>query len=94
MSMAIISGSGVLKVTVLWIAVIASAVAITYFSHLCREQYTQLTALQREANELQVQYGRYLLEQSAWGSLQRVESMAVSKLGMRTPEVDEIVMVK
>ena len=65
--MAIISGSGVLKVTVLWIAVIASAVAITYFSHLCREQYTQLTALQREANELQVQYGRYLLEQSAWG---------------------------
>jgi len=92
--MAIISGSGVLKVTVLWIAVIASAVAITYFSHLCREQYTQLTALQREANELQVQYGRYLLEQSAWGSLQRVESMAVSKLGMRTPEVDEIVMVK
>lgn len=94
MSMAIISGSGVLKVTVLWIAVIASAVAITYFSHLCREQYTQLTALQREANELQVQYGRYLLEQSAWGSLQRVESMAVKKLGMRTPEVDEIVMVK
>ncbi len=94
MSMAIISGSGVLKVTVLWIAVIASAVAITYFSHLCREQYTQLTALQREANELQVQYGRYLLEQSAWGSLQRVESMAVSKLGMRTPKVDEIVMVK
>lgn len=94
MSMAIISGSGVLKVTVLWVAVIASAVAITYFSHLCREQYTQLTALQREANELQVQYGRYLLEQSAWGSLQRVESMAVSKLGMRTPKVDEIVMVK
>jgi cell division protein FtsL len=94
LSMAIISGSGVLKVTVLWVAVIASAVAITYFSHLCREQYTQLTALQREANELQVQYGRYLLEQSAWGSLQRVESMAVSKLGMRTPKVDEIVMVK
>lgn len=94
MSMAIISGSGVLKMTVLWVAVIASAVAITYFSHLCREQYTQLTALQREANELQVQYGRYLLEQSAWGSLQRVESMAVSKLGMRTPKVDEIVMVK
>ena len=65
--MAIISGSGVLKVTVLWIAVIASAVAITYFSHLCREQYTQLTALQREANELQVQYGRYLLSKVLGG---------------------------
>ena len=56
--------------------------------------HTQLTALQREANELQVQYGRYLLEQSAWGRRKRVESMAVSKLGMRTPKVDEIVMVK
>jgi cell division protein FtsL len=43
---------------------------------------------------LQVEYGRYLLEQSAWGSLQRVESMAMDQLGMHTPKVDEIVMVR
>ena len=89
-----LSYSGLLRIGLLWSAVIASAVAIAYYSHICREQYTQLTALQREANELQVEYGRYLLEQSAWGSLQRVESMAMNELGMHTPEVGEVVMVK
>jgi cell division protein FtsL len=92
--MTLLSYSGLLRIGLLWSAVIASAVAIAYYSHICREHYTQLTALQREANELQVEYGRYLLEQSAWGSLQRVESMAMNELGMHTPEVGEVVMVK
>ena len=92
--MTLLSYSGLLRIGLLWSAVIASAVAIAYYSHICREQYAQLTALQREANELQVEYGRYLLEQSAWGSLQRVESMAINELGMHTPQVGEIVMVK
>ena len=83
-----------LRVGLLWLAVVTSAVAVAYFSHLCREQYVQLTAMEREANQLQVEYGRYLLEQSAWGSLQRVESMAIDQLGMHTPQVDEIVMVR
>ncbi len=86
--------SRVLPIGLLWGAVVASAVAIAYSSYLCREQYAQLTALQREADQLQVDYGRFLLEQSAWGSLQRVESMAVDQLSMHTPRVNEIVMVK
>jgi cell division protein FtsL len=49
--------------------------------------------MQREANQLQVEYGKYLLEQSAVGSLQRVESMAADELNMRTPEASEIIMV-
>jgi cell division protein FtsL len=83
-----------LRVGLLWLAVVISAVAVAYFSHLSREQYIQLTAMEREANQLQVEYGRYLLEQSAWGSLQRVESVAIDQLGMHTPKVDEIVMVR
>ena len=83
-----------IKLVLLWLAVVCSAVAVAHYSHLCRHTYGQLTAMQREANQLQVDYGRYLLEQSAWGSLQRVESMAVDRLGMQMPQADEIVMVK
>ncbi|MGB1922176.1 MAG: cell division protein FtsL, partial [Alcanivorax sp.] len=54
------------------VAVLASALAVTHYSHICRQTYGELTAMQREANQLQVEYGRYLLEQSAVGSLQRV----------------------
>ena len=36
----------------------------------------------------------YLLEQSAVGSFQRVETAATDGLQMHTPEADEIVMIK
>lgn len=85
---------GIVKITVLWVAVLASALAVTHYSHICRQTYGELTAMQREANQLQVEYGRYLLEQSAVGSLQRVETTAMDGLQMHTPEADEIVMIK
>jgi len=83
-----------LKVGVLWVAVVASALAVTHYSHVSRQTYGHLTAMQREANQLQVEYGRYLLEQSAVGSFQRVETTATEGLQMHTPEADEIVMIK
>ena len=83
-----------LKLILLWLVVVFSAVAVAYYSHLCRQTYGQLTAMEREANRLQVEYGRYLLEQSAWGSLQRVESMAMERLGMHIPKANKIVIVK
>ena len=82
------------KVGLLWVAVVASALAVTHYSHVCRQTYGELTAMQREANQLQVEYGRYLLEQSAVGSLQRVETKAAVGLQMHTPKADEIVMIK
>ena len=83
-----------IKLILLWLAVVFSAVAVAYYSHLCRQTYGQLTAMEREANRLQVEYGRYLLEQSAWGSLQRVESMAMERLAMHIPKANKIVIVK
>jgi cell division protein FtsL len=88
------SGAYWMKVGLLWIAVVASALAVTHYSHVSRQTYGHLTAMQREANQLQVEYGRYLLEQSAVGSFQRVETTATEGLQMHTPEADEIVMIK
>ena len=84
----------IVKIGLLWLAVVASALAVTHYSHACRQIYGQLTAMQREMNQLQVEYGRYLLEQSAVGSLQRVEGMAADELNMRAPKASEIIMVK
>lgn len=85
---------GSLRIALLWIVVVVSALAVTFVSHLCREKYSQLTAMEREANQLQVDYGKYLLEQSAWGSLQRIENMAANTLQMRSPQPEEILMIK
>lgn len=86
--------TGSLRIALLWVVVVVSALAVAFVSHLCREKYAQLTAMEREANQLQVDYGKYLLEQSAWGSLQRIENMAANTLQMRSPRPEEILMIK
>ena len=73
---------------------LVSAVSVALVSHLCRQQYAELMALQREASQMDEDYGKYLLEQSAWGSLQRIETKEVQELKMRSPRPDEILMVK
>ncbi len=83
-----------LRIALLWILVVVSALSVAFVSHLCREKYSELTAMEREANQLQVDYGKYLLEQSAWGSLQRIEVSAIAELNMRSPKPEEIVIVR
>lgn len=83
-----------LRIALLWILVVVSALSVAFVSHLCREKYSVLTAMEREANQLQVDYGKYLLEQSAWGSLQRIENMAAKNLQMHSPLPEEILMIK
>ena len=86
--------AGTLRLGLLWMLVLVSAVSVALVSHLCRQQYAELMALQREASQMDEDYGKYLLEQSAWGSLQRIETKAVQELKMRSPRPDEILMVK
>jgi cell division protein FtsL len=92
--MSAVTGRSSAQIALLWIVVLISALAVAYASHVCRQKYDQLTALEREKNQLQVAYGKYLLEQSAWGSLQRIETMAKEGLDMHSPQPQEIIMVK
>lgn len=78
----------------LWLLVLVSATAVVYVSHLCRQLYAELSALQQRENRLQVEWGQYLLEQSTLASLQRVEKIASEELGMRVPEIGEVIMVE
>lgn len=81
-------------VVALWAMVLLSSVAVIYVSHLCRQLYSDLSLLERDRNGLQVEWGRYLLEKSSWASLSRIEQLATSRLNMRVPASDEIVMVR
>lgn len=87
------TGVGKRWLTLLWVAVLGSALAVVLTSHHCRQLYAELTALQREANNLQVTWGQYLLEQGSLSSLTRVEARA-RELGMYAPEINEVIMVE
>jgi cell division protein FtsL len=78
---------------VLWLGVMVSALAVIYSSHHCRELYTEMSALQGQENAMQVAWGQYLLEQSSLASLSRIETKATDELGMRVPDLKEVIMV-
>ncbi|MEH6542337.1 MAG: cell division protein FtsL [Porticoccaceae bacterium] len=83
-----------LVLSLLWLAAMASSLAVVVSSHRSRQFYAEYVELQREEHQLQVEWGKYLLEQSAWAALSRVEKLAIEKLDMSVPKLDDVIMVK
>lgn len=81
-------------VVVALVLVIGSCVAVIYSSFETRRLVATHQRLQLENNGMQVEWGQLLLEQSTWGSYNRVEQLAGKKLNMRVPSPSEIVMVE
>lgn len=82
-----------LVIAVLWLGVIASALAVVASTQVVRRDVNDLEILRREAGQLQVQWGQYLLEQSTWAAYGRVEAAAVSELNMMAPTPEDVVMI-
>lgn len=82
-----------LTVSVLALAVTASAVAVIYGEHRARLAFVELQSLQQERDRLDVKWGRLRLEQGAWETHGRVERLAREELGMRMPQRGEMKIV-
>lgn len=78
---------------VLWLAVVFSSLGVVSSTHEGRLRLNQLEILRREAAQLQVEWGQYLLEQSTWAAYSRIEQIAINKLQMQVPETQHIIMV-
>jgi len=84
----------VIWVSVLWLVVLMSALAVAVVSFQSRSAFAELAELQRDGEQIQERYRYLLLEQSAYGSMQRVESVAAAELAMRAPLSREITVVE
>jgi cell division protein FtsL len=71
---------------VLIVAVVASAIGVVYARHQSRELFNELTRLERERDELEIEFGRLQLEQATWADTKRIEQVARADLGMVFPE--------
>ena len=78
----------------LCLAVMASAVSVIYVSHQNRQVFATYQALLGQRDELKVDWGRLLLEESALAAHSRVEQIASNKLGMQVPETRQVVLVR
>ncbi len=79
---------------VLLALVVISALSVVGLRHQSRLTFADLQTLQTERDNLNIEWGRLLLEQGAWSQHQRVEVTARTQLGMRTPGSREVVLIK
>lgn len=87
-----IPGGGLLLVIV-FVAVLASAIAVTYSSHLSRQLVNDLYGELHERDKIQAEWGRLVLEQSTWMAHNRIEALASERLKMRIPEAADVRLV-
>jgi cell division protein FtsL len=80
-------------VPALWLLTLGSAAGAIYSKHRARELFLELERLSRARDELEIDWGRLQLEQSAWSTHAFVESVATQKLKMTTPRPADIEVV-
>lgn len=79
---------------VLVAAVLGSAVAVIDATHLSRKTFVKLQELQKQRDEMEIQWGKLQLEQGAWTTHGRVEQLARKELDMVTPPSQTVVVVQ
>ncbi|SEG70830.1 cell division protein FtsL [Marinobacterium lutimaris] len=74
--------------------VIGSAMLVIYSAYEYRRLFNQHQVLSSQGEDLQVEWGQLLLEESAWSSNNRIETLADKKLQMTSPERKNIEIVR
>ncbi|MBA4502463.1 cell division protein FtsL [Marinobacterium sp. 3-1745] len=84
----------VLISVVLTLAVMGSAMAVIFSAYEYRRLFNQHQILVQQWDEIQVEWGQYLLEQSVWSAHHRVEALAADQMNMVVPAVEAIEIVR
>ncbi len=82
------------KTVVLWVLVIASALAVVYMTHLSRNAFVETQRLTNEAQDFDVEWGRLLIERSNSSSVTRIEGIASDELGMSVPKANRVIVLQ
>jgi cell division protein FtsL len=79
-----------LVLPLLWCAVLASGAGAIYAKYRARELFVELERLNTSRDELDAEWGRLQLEQSAWSAYAFVERVASERLHMSIPDSRDI----
>ena len=85
---------GLIANGLLLLAVVASGIAVVWARHQDRVAFMQLTQLQAQRDALNVEFGKFELEQATWASPSRIEQIARAQLGMISPPSSSVEMIR
>lgn len=83
-----------LFMSVLVVLLVVSSLGVAYSSHQTRNMYRDLQVLEKDHDDLEHEYEKLLLEQSAWADYTRLNQIASDQLAMTPPTTDDMVVVR
>ena len=83
-----------LVVAVLLLAILTSGVAVVYARQQHRQAYVELNRLLKQRDEVNLEFSRLQLEQATWAETNRIEQVASKRLGMVSPNGDDVVVLQ
>jgi cell division protein FtsL len=81
-------------VMVLALVVLASSLGVVYAKHQSRKLFVELDVLKKKRDDMNIEWGRLQLEQSTLATHGRIERTAKKRLGMETPEYEQVLIVR
>ncbi|MGY3040007.1 cell division protein FtsL [Rhodanobacter sp. TND4EL1] len=85
---------GAICLLMLLAAVLTSALGVVWTRHESRVLFVNLTALQNQRDELNIEYGKLELEQATYAEPRRIDDEARQKLGMVDPRPQDIRLLR
>jgi len=79
---------------IVFVLVLASAVGVVFSKHESRKLFVQLQTLQKERDQMDIEWGRMQLEQSTWATHGRIERLARKKLDMTIPRAENVKIIR
>lgn len=81
-------------ILLLILATVISGVSVVYARHKHRQAYIELSLLEKQRDELNIEFSRLQLEQATWSETNRIEQIATERLGMSFPQDVDVVLVR
>ncbi|MCU7833639.1 MAG: cell division protein FtsL [gamma proteobacterium symbiont of Taylorina sp.] len=87
------SGKLVLVICLLMITFV-SAISVVYIKHYNRKLFVEVQQLEKQRDEMEIEWGQLQLEQNTWATQSRIESIAREKLQMHIPKAEDVIYLK
>ena len=88
------AGTKQLSVATLLLLVLASSLGVSFAAHQTRQMYHKLQEISFVKDNLDSEYEKLLLEQSAWADYTRIDRVSPTELSMRAPVSENMIIVK
>ncbi|MDX2504070.1 MAG: cell division protein FtsL [Gammaproteobacteria bacterium] len=84
----------ILLILILLIITFVSAISVVYVKHYNRKLFVEVQQLERQRDDMEVEWGKLQLEQSTWATHGRIERIAQEKLQMIMPDARDVIYLK